>query len=102
MICSKSKIDDKIKFIFMTLINIVQTVINNKIMNFNKIKLVSVQRCPVYLHLPWLEGVRDRLSKQLSSCKKYCYFSADVRLASKRSILTSICKDDLLTIIIVL
>ena len=48
MICSKSKLNDEIMFISMTLCsngfpwNVVQTVIKNKIIDFNKIKFVSV------------------------------------------------------------
>ena len=50
MICSKSKLDAEVKFISMTFcnngfpLNIVQTVMKNKITDFNKIKQASVQR----------------------------------------------------------
>ena len=57
MICSESKRDVEIKFISETLCNngfrlrVLQTVIANKITEFNKIKHVSVQECPVYSRL---------------------------------------------------
>ena len=43
-----------------------QIVITNKIIEFNKIKRASVEKCPVYLHLPWLGGINERFAKQLS------------------------------------
>ena len=67
MICSESTLDSEIS---ETLANngfplsVIQTVIANKITEFNKPKQASVQKCPVYLCLLWLvELVRDLLSK---------------------------------------
>lgn len=57
MICSQTMLDDEMKFITRTLCNnaysldIVQSVISNKISDFNKMKPASVQRCPIYLRL---------------------------------------------------
>ena len=110
MISSNFKLDNEIKFISMTLcnngfpLNIVQTVIDNKITDFNKIKPESVQRRPVYLHLPWMVGggVNDRFAKQISKAVQKNCFSINVCVVfNTKLILTSICKDFLPTITIV-
>ena len=69
MICSESTLDAEIKFISTTLcnnsfpLNVVQTIITNKITEFNKIKQAPVQKCPGYLGLPWLGGISQRFAK---------------------------------------
>ena len=65
MICSKSKLDAEIKFIFMTIcnngfpLNVVPIVVKNKMIDFNNIKLSSVRRYPVYWRLHWLGGISN-------------------------------------------
>ena len=78
MICSKSKLDNKIRFISGTLSpeGIVQSVI--RINDFNKIKPEIVQKCKVYLQLPWFGEVSDRFARPIFSCKQKCYFSANL------------------------
>ena len=84
MICFESKLDDEIKFICMTHykngfpLNVVQTVIKNEMLEFDIIKLTLVQRCLVYLRLPWLGGISDRFAKQISQVLLKCYLSANV------------------------
>ena len=103
MIWSESTLDTEIKFISETLCNngfpfsIVQTVIINKTTEFNKIKLVSTQKCPFYLHLHCLGGISERLAKQITQNVQRCYFSSNVRVVfHTKPILTSIRKDVLL------
>ena len=100
MICSESTLDAEIKFISMILcnnslpLNVVQTVITNKITEFNKIKQASVQKYPVYLCLLWLGRISDRFAKQISQTVHRCYFSANVWVVFNiKPILTSIHKD---------
>ena len=70
IICSESKLDDEIKCFSTTLcnnrflLNVVQTII------IKKIKLASVERCPVCLRLPRLSGISD-----LASCAEMIFFS---------------------------
>ena len=65
MILSESKLDGEIDFITETLCNngfpevIVRSVIRDKIAHFNKIKVASAQRCPMYLRLHWLGEISD-------------------------------------------
>ena len=72
MIFSESKLDDEVEFITETLCNngfpedIVRSVIRDKISDFSKIKPDSVQRCPAYLRLFWLD-VSDRFGNQISA-----------------------------------
>ena len=96
MICLESKLDDEIKFITGTLCNngftedIVRSVIWDKISDFSKIKPNSVQRCPVYLRLPWFGDVSDRFASQISACVHKCYFSFNLRVVFRTwAVLTS-------------
>ena len=80
MIFSESKLYDEVEFIIGTLCNngspedIVRSVIRDKISDISKIKPDSVQRCPVYLSLPWLGDSSDRFAKQISASVHTCYF----------------------------
>ena len=86
MICSESKLDDEVEFITGTLCNngfpedIVRSLIRDKISDFSKIKPDSVQRCPVYLWLPWLSDISDKFVNQISTCVRKCYFSFNLRV----------------------
>ena len=68
MIFSESKLDDEVEFITGTFCNngfpedIVRSVIRDKISDFSKIKLDSIQRWPVYLRFPWLGDISDRFA----------------------------------------
>ena len=100
MICSESALDSEIKFISETLFNnsfplsVVQTVIADKITEFNQIKQASVQKCPAYLCLPWLGGISDRFAKQIPQTVQRCYFSSNVQVIfHTKPILASLCKN---------
>lgn len=100
MICSKAKLDDELKFITTTLcknaypLNIVESIIKNKIAEFNKVKPASVQRCPMYLHLPWLGNINDRYAKRVSLADRHCYFAVNTRVVfSAKPVLPSMRKD---------
>ena len=66
MICFESKLDDEVEFITGKLCNngfledIVRSVMRDKISDFSKIKLDSVQMCPVYLRVPCLGDINDK------------------------------------------
>ena len=60
-----------------------QTVINNRITDFNKIKQASVQSSPVYLCHPWMGVIDDGFAQQISQTVQRCYFSALVRVVFK-------------------
>ena len=87
MFYNKIKIDAEIKFISTTLcnngfpLNVVQTVTD-----FNKIKQVSAQRCPVYLHLPWLGGISERLLSKSYKLYKGVIFQPMYRLFLKSNL----------------
>ena len=96
MICSESKLDDEVDFITGTLCNnsysedIVRSVFWDKISDFSKIKPDSVQRCPVYLRLPWLGDISDKFANQIFACVRKCYFSSNLRVVFRtRAVLTS-------------
>ena len=96
MISSETKLDDEVKSIPGTLCNnsfpeeIVQSVIRDKISDFCKIKPDSVQRCPVYLRLPWLGDISGKFANQISACVRKCYFSSNLHVVfHTRIVLTS-------------
>ena len=86
MICSESKVDGEIDFITKTFCNngfpedIVRSVIGDKIAYFHKTKVSSAQRCPVYLRLPWLGEISDRLADQISASIRRCYFASNLHV----------------------
>ena len=61
----KSKFDEEIKSINRTMTNNsfqleqVQSLIRNKISNFDKIKPASTEICPICLRLSWLRNIND-------------------------------------------
>ena len=100
MICSESKLDCEVSFITETLCNngfsedSVRSVIRDKIAHFHKTKVASVQKCPVYIRLPWLGDISDRFANQISACVRKCYFSSNLRVLFRtRTVLPSGRKD---------
>lgn len=82
MICSITKLDAEINFITTIHCNNVypldslQSEIQNKISDFNKAKPASVERYPVYLHLPSLRSISDKYAKRFSLAVSKFSFSA--------------------------
>ena len=78
MLCSESKLDGEIDFITEILCNngfpvdIVRSVIEDKIAHFHKTKVVSAHRCPVYLRLPWLGEISDRFADRIFASIRRC------------------------------
>ena len=74
MICSESKLDGKVCFITETLCNngflvdIVRSIIGDKIAYIHKTKVKLARRCPVYLRLYWLGRISDRFADLISAC----------------------------------
>ena len=104
MICSESKLDCEVSFITETLCNygfpedIVRSIIRDKIAHFHKTKLVSAQKRPVYLRLPWLGDIGDRFPNQISARVRKCCFFSNLRVVFRtRTVLPSRQKDVLPT-----
>ena len=77
---------------------ITETLCNNGfpkyIAHFHKTKVMSAQRRPVNLRLPWLGEIRDLFADQISSCTRRCYFASNLRVVYRtRTVLPSGRKD---------
>ena len=86
MISSKCFLGDEIKFIKSTLskngypLSILDGVVNDVIIKFDRASRYTVSRCPVYLRLPYIGSRSERLAKSITTAVCRCYFSAAVRV----------------------
>ena len=53
-----------------------------------------MEKCPVYLHIPWIGNVSMKFEKQITSAVKRCFFSVEPRVIFNiRQLLPAIKKD---------
>ena len=109
MISSKCFLGDEIKFIKSTLskngytLSVLDSVVNDVTIKFDRASRCTVNRCPVYLRLPYIGSRGERLAKSITTAVGRCDFSAAVRVIFQtRTAFVSMRKDVLppLTILI--
>ena len=102
MIYSESTLGSEIKLISDTfanksfLLSIIQTVIANKIIEFDNINQASVQKCPGCISLLWMGGTSERFTKKIKETIQRCYFSSNVRAVYHTKPILSIIRKDVL------
>ena len=100
-ICSKSKLQEKIKQISSILQHnsypvVINSSIRNKISRFNLEPKEGPQRCPVFFKLPWTGKIFLKFESQIKSAVQNCYEAVDPRVIfSTRKLLLAIHKDAL-------
>ena len=102
MISSKCFLGDEIKFIKSTLskngypLSVLDSVANDLTIKFDRASRCTVDRCPVYLRLPYIGSRGERLAKSITTAVGRCYFSAAVRVIFQtRTAVVSVRKDAL-------
>ena len=81
MISSKCFLGDEIKFIKSTLskngypLSVLDSVVNDVMIKFDRASRCTVNRCPVSLHLPYIGSRDERLVKSITTAVGRCYFS---------------------------
>ena len=86
MICSKSKLEPELNKIRSILTSngypedVITSTFQSKLKQLNAKLIHSADKCPVYLHVPWLGNVSTRFEKQISSAVKRCYFAVEPRV----------------------
>ena len=86
MICSKSKLDPelgKIRSILLKngyLKHTINSAFKQKLQQLHSNPFHTVEKCPVYLHIPWIQNVLMKLEKQIMSAVKRCFFSVEPRV----------------------
>ena len=81
MICSKSKLDPELGKIHSILFengypeHAINSAFKQKLQQLNSNSVHTVEKCPVYLHIPWLGNVLMKFEKQITSAVKCCFFS---------------------------
>ena len=102
MISSKCFLGDEIKFIKSTLskngypLAVLDVVVNNVMIKFDRASSCTVNRCPVYLRLPYIGSRVERLAKSITTAVGRRYFSAAVRIIFQtRTAFVSMRKDAL-------
>ena len=80
MICSKSKLDPELGKIHSILLendyleHAINLAFKQKLQELNSNPAHTVEKFPVYLHIPWIENV-SKFKKQITSAVKHCFFS---------------------------
>ena len=83
VIYSKSTLENELSNIRSILINngypeaIIRTVMTKKMNQFRRPTQFGPEKCPVYLHLPWLGNVALRYEMQIKTAVKRCYFAVE-------------------------
>ena len=54
------------------------------------------EKCPVYLHLPWLGPVSNQFEKQVTSSVKHCYLAVEPHIVYKINQLLPVANKDVL------
>ena len=86
MISSKCFLDDEIVFIRSTLskngypYSVLDSVVQNILNKFVRAKRCTVNKCPVYLCLPYIGSRGEKFAKYITAAVGKCYFSAAVRV----------------------
>ena len=86
MICSKIKLDQEIGKICSILLengyseHVINSAFKQKLQQLNSNLVHTVKKCPVHLHIPWIENVSMKFEKQITSAVKRCFFSVEPRV----------------------
>ena len=100
MICSKSKLDPDLGKIRSILLqngypeHAINSAFNPKLQQLNSNPVHTVEKCLVYLHIPWIGNISMKFEKQITSAVKRCFFSVEPRVIfNTRQLLPAIKKD---------
>ena len=101
-ICSPERLQselDKIKSILLD--NgypeyIINSYMTKKSQQFHNSLKFCPEKCPVYLHLPWLGLVSNRFEKQITSSVKHCYLTVEPHVVYKTNQLFPVANKDVL------
>ena len=86
MISSKCFLGDEIKFIKSTLskngypLSVLDSVVNDITIKFDRASRCTVNRGPIYLRLPYIGSRGESFAKSITTAVGRCYFSAAVRV----------------------
>ena len=86
MICSKSKLVPELGKIRSILLkngypeHAINSAFKRKLQQLNFNPVHAVEKCPVYLHIPWIGNVSMKFEKQITSAVKRCFFSVEPRV----------------------
>ena len=103
VICSKSTLQNELSNIRKILINngypeaVINTVIIKKTNQFRRPTELGPNKCPVYLHLPWLGNVSMRYEMQIKTAIKRCCIAAKPCIVYTTRQLLPATKKDVLT-----
>ena len=100
MICSKTNLDPELGKIRSILLDngypehAINSAFKRKLQQLNSNPVHTVEKCPVYLHIPWIGNVSMKFEKQITSAVKRCFFSVEPHVIfNTRQLLPAIRKD---------
>ena len=106
MICSDCKLQAELRKIFSILFmngypdHVIEKAIARKLKIFTSFPSHTVKKCPVYLHLPWLETPSVGLENKIKASVKKCFFAVEQRVIfTSRPLLPAIKKNMLPTLL---
>ena len=82
MISSKCFLDDEIEFIRSTLskngypLSVLDNIVYDVLNKFVRAKRCTINKCPVYLCLPYIGSRGEKFAKYITTAVGKCYFSA--------------------------
>ena len=60
--------------------HVINSAFKRKLQQLNSNLVHTVEKCPVYLHIPWIGNVSMKFEKQITSAVKRCFFSVELRV----------------------
>ena len=85
-ICLKSKLGPEPSKICSILLengyleHTIKSAFKQKLQQLHSNPVHTVEKCPVYLHIPWIGNVLMKFKKQITSAVKRCFFSVEPRV----------------------
>ena len=78
---------------------IINSYMTKKNQQFHTPPKFDPEKCPVYLHLPWLGLVSNQFEKQVTSSVKHCYLTVEPHVVYKTNQLLPVANKDMLPVL---
>ena len=103
MICTKRRLNGEIERIKKILLdygypkNVINTQITKKITQFSTLKQFDLEKCPLYLRVPWISKASINLEKEVKTAVESCYGSVSTSLIFTSKRMLPVARNDVLS-----
>ena len=99
MICSNTKLGSELNKIKQLIekgypADVLLSCINQKLANFAAEKPFGLEKCPVYLELPWIGNVSSKFENQISKAITFCFYAVKPYVVYNTRVMQSSAKED--------